>query len=655
MDIIEVQVQRDHIEGLATSKSPVSAIAELIWNALDADANTVDVRLIRNHLAGIDSITVSDDGHGLAHRTASDSFKQLGGSWKRSQSKTAAGRLLHGRHGKGRFQAFALADRVTWATRYTRNDSVYEYRISGRGDNLTRFDLNDEVESRESRTGTDVRLTSITRDLSLLDSPRAQKRLTEEFALYLREYPDVTVNFDGHSLDPSEFESHRAQYPLSVDLSSGQVIDVTLTVIEWTISMERALYLCDEHGFSHSQTQPGIQAPGFNFTAYVSSSFIAELSHSGDLHLQELHPDLRRILGVAKEGLRTHFRSRAAEQAGSLVERWKEEAVYPFEGTPRNPVEEVERQVFDVAASSVHEYLPDFQESSVESRRLSFRLLRTAVETSPEAVQRILRDVLNLPTKRLNEFAQLLERTSLEAMINASKIVADRLEFLQGLDALLFTREGKKNTLERTQLHRIVAENTWIFGEAFNLTADDESLTTVLRRCVDLSDRALLGVEPVKREDGTEGIVDLMFARVVPQSRPENSENLVVELKRPKVAIGPNESTQVKSYATAIAEDDRFRGTATRWEFWAISNEISPSVKMEATQANRPEGLLLDSREHRMRIWVRTWGQLIEASRGRLQFFQEKLQYRATEGTGLEYLREVHEKYLPKIFQQGRD
>jgi hypothetical protein len=36
---------------------------------------------------------------------------------------------------------------------------------------------------------------------------------------------------------------------------------------------------------------------------------------------------------------------------------------------------------------------------------------------------------------------------------------------------------------ERSQLHRMIADNnTWIFGEEFNLTVDDQSLTEVLRK-----------------------------------------------------------------------------------------------------------------------------------------------------------------------------
>ena len=408
------------------------------------------------------------------------------------------------------------------------------------------------------------------------------------------------------------------------------------------------MFLCDENGFTVSKVPAGIHAPGFSFTGYLKSVLIRDLNERGDLLLEELQPDLKELLDAAKDKMRDHFRQRGAENAGDLVERWKEERIYPYAGASTGPIEEAGRQVFDVIALNVHEFLPDFDGSSKENRRLSFRLLRTALETSPEAVQSILRDVLNLPAAKQEELAELLERTSLEAIINASKIVADRLDFLQGLETLVFDAEAKKRTLERRHLHKIVAEHTWLFGEEFNLTNSDKSLTNVLRRHLDLANVELLDDSPVVREDGSRGIIDLMLSRVIPQSRTDSNEHLIIELKRPTVKIGNPEASQIKEYATAIVGDERFQGTETRWEFWVVANEVGESVQLEASQSGRPRGLLWDHEDLRLRIWIKTWGQIIEDCRARLRFFQDRLNYVADEGSGLDYLRRVHAKYLPK-------
>lgn len=179
-------------------------------------------------------------------------------------------------------------------------------------------------------------------------------------------------------------------------------------------------------------------------------------------------------------------------------------------------------------------------------------MLRQAIEKSPEELQLILSEVLDLSEKKQKEFAKLLQETSLTAIISASKVVTDRLKFIEGLDTLLFTEQEKTNLKERSQLHRLLAENTWIFGEEFSLSVDDKSLTEVLRKYL-----ALKGIEtevdtPVKRIDGRKGIVDLMLTRSIPCSRENELEHLVIELKRPTVDIGAKELEQIESYALLL-------------------------------------------------------------------------------------------------------
>jgi hypothetical protein len=267
-------------------------------------------------------------------------------------------------------------------------------------------------------------------------------------------------------------------------------------------------------------------------------------------------------------------------------------------------------------------------------------------------VRRILEDVLELPPDKQEEFAELLEKTSLAAIINASKVVTDRLDFLAGLEILLFNPKSKQQLLERSQLHRILADHTWVFGEEFNLTVDDQSLTEVLRKHLHLLGRKSEDTEPVLREDGTVGIVDLMLSRLLPQPRGDEREHLVVELKRPKQPINSEVTGQIKSYAFAVADDERFRDTKTRWIFWAVSNEMTDSARREASQSNRPEGLLYDDKEQRIEVWIKSWGQVIESCRCRLRFFQEHLQYAANQESALAYLHKTHDKYLPKSLKK---
>jgi hypothetical protein len=48
-------------------------------------------------------------------------------------------------------------------------------------------------------------------------------------------------------------------------------------------------------------------------------------------------------------------------------------------------------------------------------------------------------------------------------------------------------------------------------------------------------------------------------------------------------------------------------------------------------------------------IWVKTWGQVLDDNRARMQFFQERLEYEADKGASLEFLQERYAKFLQGV------
>jgi hypothetical protein len=259
----------------------------------------------------------------------------------------------------------------------------------------------------------------------------------------------------------------------------------------------------NQDSFTLEQTTPGIHAAGFNFTAYLKSDYFQKLDEEYSLVMDELHPDLSIIFDIARDKLRDHFRQRAADKAVNLVNEWRNSNIYPYDGEPNNVIEKTERQVFDICAMHINAHLPDFEKSDNKNKKFTLRMLRQALESGPTSLQFILKEVLELPKEKQEELAKLLEKTTLTAIINSSKLVANRLDFLRGLEVLLFSPESRETLLERSQLHRIIAGETWIFGEEYNLTNDDQSLTEVLKSHLKILGRDELEPEPVFTTDGS--------------------------------------------------------------------------------------------------------------------------------------------------------
>lgn len=644
----QVEVQPDFIEKITRAK-PLQALSELVWNALDADACKVRVYCERNELDSLSAVIVQDDGVGIPRAKVQEFFRHLGGSWKRSGARTQGGRFLHGQEGRGRFKAFAIGSHAQWDVVYAREGKKWRYTIEMSAADVKRVRASPEVEIDPSMsTGVTLTISEPHKDFRSFDDDAWLLSLTEVFALYLSDYPEASVFVSGRRLNPNAVIAARKGFNLDDIEVDGVAHSVRLTIIEWRGVSNRALFLCNEHRFPLVQADRRFHVAGpFQFTAYLESSYIGALQTQGLIDMAEMQTPVVSALDQAVVKIKEHFRVLAAQEARTYVAEWKAEKIYPFsDAAPATQVEQIERQVFDIVAVSVARNLPDFEQAAPKSKAFHLRMLRQAIEKSPEDLQLILTEVLNLPVRKQEELAELLREGSLSSIINAAKVVADRLKFLTGLDAILFDKGPKQRLKERTQLHRILAENPWIFGEEYHLSVDDMSLTEVLHK-----HKALLGEEvvidtPVKHVSQTRGIVDLMLSRQIRRHRANDLTHLVVELKAPKVKIDKDEISQIEGYAASVSADERFGNVDVKWVFWVISDEIGPVGKFRIGE-NTTTGLIHKSAN--VSIYAKTWAQVLDDNRARMQFFQERLEFKVDKGEALKHLQQRYASYLEGV------
>jgi len=646
---IEVKVENDHIQRITTAK-PLAAISELIWNAYDADAREVKVELEEGQLTKLGVIRVVDDGTGIPVEDVENFFQSLGGSWKKRTAKTNGGRSIHGEKGQGRFKAFALGERVTWISRH----SGKKFSISGDKLNLKLFSISDTAPA--PNTGCTVEIENVVRDFEIWSVDGFAEQVRDVFALQLYEDPNFRIIYDGEDIDARDAICDVTPYAITAITEGGHEYKATLEIIEWKKKVERKLMLCLPGRFSFHEMAPGIQARGFDFTAYLTADHFQDLADDNTEGLVELDPPSMVLVEASKARLREHFRGREAERSRSKIQEWKEAKIYPYEGKASDPIEINERQVFDVVALNLADYSLEFEKAPSKQQKLILQLIKAAIETGPGALPSILEKVVDLPKGKQEELAELLRKTSLTAVINAAKAVTDRLEFLRALQILVFEPNSKRQLLERSQLHRIIAQETWVFGEQFNLMNDDEDLSAVLRSHIKLlgadSDEgnlrdSLAPNEPVLDADGKAAIVDLMLSCRVPTATDDERKHLVIELKRPSQNLNEDVINQIKKYAKAVALDDRFKHSNVEWDFVAIANRFTNDAQLEAQQSGKPRGLILELDDPiKIRVWAKTWGEIIQEAEGRLTFYKRRLEYQANDREALRYLRTINVDYL---------
>ena len=372
---IYVQARADHVASLA-SASPLAAVEELVWNALDADAREVRVDLVTNALGGIDAIRVTDDGTGIDILRADETFGSLGGSWKRTEGATTVSlhRRLHGRHGRGRFKTFALGSHVEWRTTMRAGGDLLSYTLSGDATEPGVFHVV-PADGTGPATGTEVFVTGVHANAEALsDAAAAVQTLAAKFALYLKAYPDVSIYYCGLPVSPVIVQRRCTDY--AVDLGNGQ--STKLEVIEWRRRFPGTgrLVFCGRDGFALYDRPAGVR-PGwtYSFTAYLVSPRFSELAAENALVMDELHPEVRAYLDAARHVLRDHFRARVAEDAEGRVAKWIAEKSYPFAADDASP----ERAAFDAGVTEMRAHLDSFDSLPASERTYLFALLRKAI------------------------------------------------------------------------------------------------------------------------------------------------------------------------------------------------------------------------------------------------------------------------------------
>ncbi|MDX2103129.1 MAG: ATP-binding protein [Alphaproteobacteria bacterium] len=642
MKQIEIRVENDHLQRI-TAARPLAAICELIWNAYDADAAEIRVVLEPGQITKLGKILVIDNGTGIPINKIEDSFQKLGGSWKRPGIKTTGGRTVHGEKGQGRFKAFSLGESIAW----TSNHDGQSFTIFGRKSDLTNFSVSAPVAT--SSQGCTVAITDVFKDFEIWAANGYADRIRDVFALQLYEDPNFRIIYDDIPVDVRDAIASVTPYPITVD-GGDRAIEAVLDIVEWRMPVDRKLMLCLPGRFSFYDLPPGIQARGFEFTAYLTADHFQQLADGHIEGLVELDRASIMLIEATKAQLREHFRTKEAARSRDKIREWVEAAIYPYEGAAANPIEVNERQLFDVVALNLADYSADFEKSPLKQKKLVLQLIKAGIETGATGLPSILEKVIDLPKERQDELAELLRKTSLTAVINAAKAVTDRLDFLRALQILVFDPKSKRQLLERSQLHRLIAQETWIFGEEFNLVNNDQDLSSVLRSHI-----ALLGGEhnpsdldePVLDADGKASIVDLMLSARIPTPTDDERRHLVVELKRPSQPLNEDVLSQIRKYAKAVALDPRFKHNNVEWDFIAISNSFTPGAELEANMKDKPRGLILElDNTIRVRVWAKTWGQIIQAAEGRLTFYRRRLEYQASDEEALSYLRTINAAYL---------
>ncbi|MCR4441091.1 MAG: ATP-binding protein [Peptococcaceae bacterium] len=540
--------------------SPKDAVKELIWNSCDADAKNIEVSFEIDNFIGVDNVTavtVKDDGTGIPFERIQDIFGRYGSSDKTYCHKSPNGRVYHGKLGQGRYKCFAIGTFLKWKTVYQAVDSKkYSYEININSGSRLSVDYSEKPElvGNDVSTGTVATITGILEDnigtiSKLADNQIMIPDILSTFAPYLLAYNDISLTYNDIKIDPEHLIKKRDERDFVYEYGEKvkESVSAKAVAIRWIESYFSKLYICGESGVVFDERDYTTLQKN-DTSIYLLSSYYEKMHQENTLAFGKADPVYDYFVNEARKFAREFTQDQEVDDATAEIIRIKEEGIYPYPSEPSDEMAKVEQRVFDVFAVEINRAVPQLRTSNKQTKKLTYRLIKEAINTNPSSIQTILTEVFNLSQQQQDDLAELLKHTTLTAIIDTAKTVADRLTFIYMLEQLVYNDSIGKPIKERTQFHKILLKELWIFGEKYYLGTSDFSLKNLLKahiQCLGRDD-LIPEIPPEATEDLTR-IPDIcLFQQSCPDY--ERYEHLVIELKRPTLTLTLKELDQKNKF-----------------------------------------------------------------------------------------------------------
>ncbi len=632
---INVELTQEHFER-SIKGSPSDAIKELIWNACDADAKNISVSFAYDESFDeriVSDIYVADDGHGIAYDRAEEYFGKYGRSQKTYAEKSPNGRVYHGKLGQGRYKSLAAGNFVDWETVYKAEDNnLYKYRIEINTGSRMDIRISDSLECvTNCETGTVVHIhgvpdehaTSVTK---LTKNADLVPELLSTFAPYLLAYQDISIKYNGVIIDPIQQIKTRVEKELCYQEEGKNEVKAKAIAIQWKQSQFSKLYICGSSGVVYAEEEY-TPLKKTTISVYLMGDHFEKMHRENTLAFGLADPAYAFFTDEAKKFAKELAQEQESKNAADEILSLKEEGLYPYDGEPEDEVNKAERSVFDMFAVQINRAVPQLKSSHKETKKLTYRLMKEAIKSNPSSIKTILSEVFNLTQKQQDDLAELLTHTHLPEIIDVAKTVGDRLAFIYLLEQMVYNDSIGKPIKERSQFHKILLKELWVFGEKYALGTSDQSLRNLLLAHIQClgRDEMIPDIPPEATEELTR-IPDIcLFEQICPGY--EQYEHLVIELKRPTLKLTKKELDQIEDYAMTVSSNPLFDKASTKWHFILLGQDFDNYVNIKLENRTEGVGNLYNSNDGSVSISVLKWSSIIQENKFKYEFLRNKLNY----------------------------
>ncbi len=608
---------------------PDVALTELVANAWDAGASTVDITIpteLKN------TLVVEDDGHGMTEadfksrwmKLAYDRVKHQGQNVEFPLERNNLKRRAYGRNGVGRHGMLCFADRYeveTW-----RDGKCAKFVVSTQSQQ-TPFKIENERASQKVGHGSRL---SVVVERRLPDADLIREIISARFL----HDPQFMVRVNGQSIS----------LPEQSGLIEKAVLQVTptLTVEAFVVDSTKSAKSTKYQGIAFWVNNRLVGTPGWivGTTAILDgrSSFAkryAIVVRAGDELITEVEEDWGRF--------------KSTEIVKLLNDSVCKYSLEMFEKLSANFVEESSE---DALVKNREQYKELSTLGRIEVASFTQDLVRQHPTINQDTLAIAVQAVINLEKSRsgaaLLEKLTQLDDSDIEGLdrLLGQWTVRDALSVLDEIDhrlAVIVAIEklcGDPNTDELHTLHPLVTQARWLFGPEFDSHeyASNVTLRTAAEKIFgkNVDAKAFLNSSQrpdlVVTADATCSIVGTETFDSYDQNLTRIQNVLIIELKKGKSSIGREEMNQADGYVQDFLSSGAMDGTPM-FRAYVVGFEIKAKTSTE--KEIKEDGVL------RGRVVATTYGQLTRSAHHRFFKLKEKIPTRYDNVSGVDLMEKV--------------
>lgn len=599
---------------------PWQSVFELVWNGFDAEAQTVHVSCEWNDAHGLEQVSVLDDGVGINFRRDEENFGKFNDSSKVGRASQ------HGAHGRGRLAFHKLCNEARWYTRSVDGDAV----ISVQSSNLEKYEVNG-IEERnqhaliaDSKSGTCVELFNMTGNLPKIE--RLSELFSAEFGWYLTLNPEKVLKINGADVIVPMNELIERE----IVVGDHNFVIKIIRWIEKPSSEKSYVYLMSSGGATiHKELSSLNKKPNFYTSVYVISEWAdAFVCADDEMLLSEFDATSR-----TWKGLQRDLGSITQRVYEEFLKEYVDEQINGFEESGFFPeykyvdVDEAQWRRVNVKTTVKSIYLADpslFNNLKKKQAKVLIRLIdKLLLSNENDALMDVLEGALDLSQESIVKLAGQMKSITLENIVSTIEVLSKRQEAVHQLRAIM--NDHYLSVLETPDLQKVIENNTWLFGPSYEvLGAEEDTFTKV---CKGLRD-SMKGIDSIGPDDleaeESEYIEisnrqpDLFLARKMPALDSNGKlyyRCVIIEIKRPSVALNINHLRQLDDYAGLIKKFPEHTSTSMHFELILVGRKISSAdIEIESRLRNHSAkgdmGLVSD--DPGMKRYVKNWYTILD-------------------------------------------